>query len=263
MYPDSGHPAPGAPAQNAPAPGPFPGMPIPGMPAQGSAPLPGTFPGGFPGTFPTGPVPMGPGAPMTIPSATKRRPRNWHLALGVAVALGMLGGILSPSGVFGFAWSIATLAALGVAAFFGLKRGEEYRQQRQSVDLARGFAASVPVGQEGAIPTESLVLVSGAATAAATRIYGDRIYMFSKPPAEAEAEAAALLVVSNRAKAELSKRGVDPVAAVTPVAPMAAPAPIPGYTPTAMVPPVPAPQAPAPDSGVTEFILKHTDEDKW
>jgi len=209
---------------------------------------------------------MGPGAPMPPQPSPKRRPRNWHLALGAAVALGIIGGILSPSGVFGFAWSLATLAALAVAAFFGLKRGEEYRQQRQSVDLARGFAASVPVGQEGAIPTESLVLVSGAATAAATRIYGDRIYMFSKSPAEAEAEAAALLVVSNRAKAELSKRGVDPVdpvTAVAPVAPMVAPAPIPGYTPTAVVPPVPAPQTPAPDSGVTEFILKHTDEDKW
>jgi hypothetical protein len=217
---------------------------------------------------------MGPGLPMQQPPI-KRRPRNWHLALGGAIALGILGGILSPSGVFGFAWSLATLAALAVAAFFGLRRGEEYRQQRQSVDLARGFAASVPVGQESAVPTESLVLVSGAATAAATRVYGDRIYMFSKSPAEAEAEAAALLVVSNRAKAELSKRGVDPVTAVAPVAPMvaderlasglwsAAPAPVPGYLPTAVVPPVPAPQTPAPDSGVTEFILKHTDEEKW
>ena len=207
------------------------------------------------------PAPMGPGLPMQQPPI-KRRPRNWHLALGGAIALGILGGILSPSGVFGFAWSIATLAALGAAAYFGLRRGEEYRQQRQNMDLARGFAASVPVGQESAVPTESLVLVSGAATAAATRVYGDRIYMFSKSPAEAEAEAAALLFVGNRAKAELSKRGVDPVVAA-PVAPVVAPAPVPGYMPAAVVPPVQVPQAPAPDSGVTEFILKHTDEEKW
>lgn len=253
MYPTQGNPVPGQPqfpgmpVQSAPVPGPIPGMPVPGMPIPGlTAPVP---------------VPTGPGMPMPQPSI-KRRPRNWHLALGGTVALGMLGGILSPSGVFGFAWSIATLAALGAAAYFGLKRGEEYRQQRQNVDLARGFAASVPTGQENAVPTESLVLVAGAATSAATRIYGDRIYLFSKPPAEAEAEAAALLFVGNRAKAELSRRGVDPTVVVAPVAP-AAPAPVPGYAPTAAVPQNVAPQTPTPDSGVTEFILKHTDQESW
>ena len=252
MYPDSGNPTPGIPPQNAPVPGHIPGMSMPGMPPQNSA---------FPGNFPAETV--GPFAPTPLQPTLKRRPRNWHLALGGAVALGVLGGILSPSGVLGFAWSIATLLALGAAAFFGLRRGEEYQQHRRNTDVARGFAASVPPGQEGSVPTDSLVLVAASATAAATRVYGDRIYLLGKSPAAAEAEAAALLAAGNRAKAELSKRGVDPVAAVAPAAPMVAPAPIPGYTPTAVVPPVQVPQAPAPDSGVTEFILKHTDEEKW
>ena len=260
MYPDPGSPAPGMPVQNAPAQGPVPGMPTPGIPMQ-SAPLPGTFPGG--------PVPMGApaGFPSPVASSTGRRPRNWHLALGGALALGILAGILSPSGVLGFAWSIATLAALGAAAFFGLKRAEEYRQQRQNVDLARGFAATVPPGQEGAVPTESLALVAGSATAAATRIYGDRHYLFGKPPAEAEAEAAAMLAVANRAKVELSRRGVDPTVTVAPpVAPTAlapaagptGPAPVAGYVAGAA-----AAQPPAPDAGITKFILKHSDEETW
>ena len=247
MYPDQGYPAQGYPVQGAQPPAPIPGMPAPGQ-----------FPGmPAPGQFPAAPPVFAPPAA----SSDKRRPRNWHLALGGAMLLGVVGSIISLPGVLGFAWTLLTLAALAGAGYFGLKRGEEYRQQRQNIDVARGFAAAVPPGQEAAVPTESLVLVANSATAAATRVYGDRIYLFGKPPAEAEADAASLLAIANRAKAELNRRGAAPVAPAAPVNPYIPAAPAAPYIPGA--PAAPAPPAPAPDAGVTEFILKHNDEDTW
>ena len=129
MYPDQGYPVQGYPVQGAQPPAPIPGMPVPGMPAPGQIPA-------APPVFAPAPAASG-----------KRRPRNWHLALGGAMLLGMVGSIISLPGILGFAWTLLTLAALAAAGYFGLKRGEEYRQQRQNIDLAKGFAASVPPGQ--------------------------------------------------------------------------------------------------------------------
>lgn len=136
-----------------------------------------------------------------------RKPRTWHIAGAVTVALFLVAGITN-SALLGFAGILAGIAS-GVLAY---RRSKEAARHMANVRTVEHFARAVPRGNEDFADARDLRTVVQAGFAASNYLVRERIYLGAPDGQPVMNRAMAYRDAAERARAELDRRYPTPQA---------------------------------------------------